>query len=596
MTDNPSVAPLTWVYKRDGRLVAFAADKISRSLFAASEQLGQPDAFLARELTDGILHFLSSETEGAIPTTAQIAEQVIKVVRELGHPGLSQAFADSWAKHRQAEGRRFVTEEVSGEQPAAPVQKKSNRAELARWVEAAPPPAHLAWQLSRALLRDYSLDEIFTRDLRAAHADGLLVLGNLGTPLELAGAVLGRSGIHSEMSGPHLSQVIQEARGFAGEWLAVDCPEYALAACSAPQSSAADYARDMRLGLAATGLRLVVNLNCAQPPVWAGELAEGPLFAGHPRIPEPPGELADAVLDHFLQAASGEQGLPVRGMVRVDWHLGERDFQSTGAARLLRVARRAAEGGELAFVFDRPQQPPPLAEGMDRQHPAALMTVGLNLARLAGQPKVGKDPDLFVQKLGSLVRLALSAACQKRDFLRRHRLGRPGVTRGFLLNRARLLLAPIGLDEAIRVLLGRGLDSAPGLELAQRMVRELRQILRHDGAAAHLDTCLDAPANFTLDEEPLTFARPASLVAGLTPWTSETPAKDQLRLAGVLHAKESGTAAVLLAQDHPIAAEQAADLLRFAWLQTEIVRLRFVRLAQPQRQLMAPWEAAVSDH
>src|SRR5262249_24340620 len=43
-----------WVAKRDGRLTAFEPDRIAQALFAASEALGKPDTFLARELTDGV--------------------------------------------------------------------------------------------------------------------------------------------------------------------------------------------------------------------------------------------------------------------------------------------------------------------------------------------------------------------------------------------------------------------------------------------------------------------------------------------------------------------------------------------------------------
>src|SRR6516162_8795680 len=93
MTESVSSQPPTWVHKRDGRQAPFEADKISRALFAATETRGRPDAFLARELTDGIVHFLTAELDGAAPTTAQIAEMAVKVVRELGHPDLAQVFA-----------------------------------------------------------------------------------------------------------------------------------------------------------------------------------------------------------------------------------------------------------------------------------------------------------------------------------------------------------------------------------------------------------------------------------------------------------------------------------------------------------------------
>src|SRR5713101_3041300 len=92
--ETPSLTPFAWVHKRDGRLVPFEADKISRALFAASESAGRPDAFLARELTDSILHFLAVEITDVVPSTAQIAECVTKVVRELGQPALARAYAD----------------------------------------------------------------------------------------------------------------------------------------------------------------------------------------------------------------------------------------------------------------------------------------------------------------------------------------------------------------------------------------------------------------------------------------------------------------------------------------------------------------------
>ena len=92
--DDNSLAPPAWVHKRDGRQEPFDADKISRALFAASESLQRPDAFLARELTDGVVHFLTEETDDAAPTTIQIAELVVKVVRELGQPALAAAFAE----------------------------------------------------------------------------------------------------------------------------------------------------------------------------------------------------------------------------------------------------------------------------------------------------------------------------------------------------------------------------------------------------------------------------------------------------------------------------------------------------------------------
>ncbi len=60
----------------------------------------------ARELTDGVLHFLSGEIDGGIPTTSQVSDIVAKIVRELGQPTLAQAFAEfhSGADRRNDQG------------------------------------------------------------------------------------------------------------------------------------------------------------------------------------------------------------------------------------------------------------------------------------------------------------------------------------------------------------------------------------------------------------------------------------------------------------------------------------------------------------
>jgi ribonucleoside-triphosphate reductase len=109
------------VYKRDGRLVPFDADKISQALFAATEGLGRPDAFLVRELTDGVVHFLAAEADGTIPRTAQVADLIVKVVRELGQPALARAFQEG---QRAKDERR---DQVRRAETAVPQEHASGR-------------------------------------------------------------------------------------------------------------------------------------------------------------------------------------------------------------------------------------------------------------------------------------------------------------------------------------------------------------------------------------------------------------------------------------------------------------------------------------
>ena len=108
----------TWVHKRDGRTVPFEADRISRALFAAGERCGRPDAFLARELADAVVHFLADEADNKVPTTTQVREVVVKVLGGLGQHALVEAFEQFDRRRNRpggAETRNGETESTENE-------------------------------------------------------------------------------------------------------------------------------------------------------------------------------------------------------------------------------------------------------------------------------------------------------------------------------------------------------------------------------------------------------------------------------------------------------------------------------------------------
>lgn len=534
-----------WIEKRDGCRVPFEPDRISQALFAATEAQGTPDTFLARELADGVLHFAAQEfSPSEIPTTAQLAELVIKVVRELGQPALAEAFARERRRRAEVLPARTAEGTASETRP----QKKDV---VFRFAATASPQA-----VVRGALRAYSLHAVFSRDLAAAQDEGWLTLGGLESPLTVPGAVVSPVFVRERAIGESLDR-----------FFVIDGPEYA--------GSQTDWHRLQE----ATGLTAVVNLNGAAPPPWAVERIAGPLFA-EPRGRAPAGDTAlDEALEQWLAAD------PAR--VRIAWHIGELDFER-GAARLRRLARLATDTGNIDFVFDRPRRSILLAEGIDRQHPAVLLYVGLRLPRLLELPGVGADSRQLLLKLPSLGRMAISAAVQKRAYLRNHAGER--LTRGFLLDRARLVVVPIGLEAVVRSLTGHALCTHAGaLELGQQILSTLSANLRADGQAASLDVCVDGALGsaaphfgFSLEEQA---DRPdAAHVAGVTPWDATAAPKTQLRCAGLLHAAAGlGTSAVLLPEG--IAGEAIVDLLHFAWKQTDVIRLRLLRPPTEQRQL-----------
>ncbi|MBL8797518.1 MAG: hypothetical protein JNM56_26700 [Planctomycetia bacterium] len=564
MSEPADAARPSWVHRSDGRLVPFDPDRISLDLFAATEALGQPDAFLARELTDSILHFLAAETEGGVTTTRQVAELGAKVLRELGHPRLAAAFA------RPAET------------PAAPVDLPSpassfgpSLAEVERLLRAVEAPGPLAAALGRRCLTEFSLMQVFARDLAAVHRDGLLTLGHLESPRTLAVGVLPLSpGQHPTR---RLAQRVREMSAVVGGYLAVDSPEFLLSEAADSVQAVREFIRELHLGLAGAGLNVVVNLNCAVPPPEAAEPQGGPLFATTVRAI--PTEQRWAVADRLLHE------LPAGGLdrnLRLDWHLTADDLQPQRAERLRAAAQRWVEGAAITFVFDRARKPIALAEGVDRKHSATLLAVGVHLHQLAQQPGLRGDLPRYVQKLGSLARLAVAAAVQKREFLRRHSQGRPALTQGFVLDRARLVVVPIGLEAAVRTLTERGLaGGGPGLEAASHLLAELRAALEREGRARYLEVCLDSAPAFAMSAD--ADGRPEH-TAGVTAWDVQATPRQQLKASAALPAASS--AAILLDGLQPLSADEALHLLRAAWQQSDLTRLhlrqvRGVRQAAP---------------
>jgi hypothetical protein len=86
---------IAWVRKRDGSVVAFDPARLSGSIYSARAQVS-PDnaAFDAQELSHAVLHFLLQEFEGRIPTTDEISECVINVLREIGQGPTAQIYHD----------------------------------------------------------------------------------------------------------------------------------------------------------------------------------------------------------------------------------------------------------------------------------------------------------------------------------------------------------------------------------------------------------------------------------------------------------------------------------------------------------------------
>jgi len=416
----------------DGRTEPFEPERIARSLFAAAGRIGRADAFLARELTEGVLHFLTADAVGAVPTPKQVVEVVVKVVRELGQPALANAYEENCSP-RLARATRPHTSPTGTAGSSLPTIANAAR----RGVPGQP-------------IATLQLSDFFPRDLVSAHEEGLIRLSGGATPLQL-------SGVSAGLPSVCVFEGMQEAHAVAGEFVVVDGPEFELASREGePAQLAQDFVDETRRAAAAFGLSVYFNLNISSPPTHLAEGA-GPLF---PPTAEIRSERIRQIADELAVRADDDTFF-------VWWHVSDGENARGDPV----VPRRTANTVE--FVFDRAKAPVQLGPGIDRRQPAALIQIGVNLAQLVqmtGGPPVAAD--VFLRRVGSLARFAKTAGHVKQDYLRCH--GQPAVREAFLLDRASLVFVPLGLAEA-----SRSTDRPPA-EFAREILRTLRSAAEND--------------------------------------------------------------------------------------------------------------------
>jgi len=439
-----------WVFKRDGRLVPFEADKISQALFTATEAQGRPNAFLARELTDGVLHFLGLETEGDNPTTEQIAEIVAKVTRELGHPELARTF--------------LAARDIPQEAPL----------ETAGFAEIRP---HENQSTARRA--------VFTRDLVSALESGLLELSDWESAEAIESMVVEPSRLGHSWGESLLDEIVRLRSEVARHFL-LDSPDHLLSAAEAP-----GWIRQLCRLLETLDRQAIVNLNSGAAPAWSREGGVGPLFPGQPgtdTLPskQAPADVAYALLDGLTNAVGNER-------VTIDWHLDE----STLAAGNIEFARAVSVPPDRwRWTLDRSGQVVALGEGVDRVHACVLIEIGLNLPRFFTLEGIEGRLDIFLDKLPSLANMAISAGVQKRAFLSRAHAKSPTrqtrLAQGFLLYRARAAIRPVGLDEVVRQALGRDAsESKTASDLKHQIVKTIHAGATRHGRARNLEIVMD---------------------------------------------------------------------------------------------------------
>ncbi|GIW79639.1 MAG: hypothetical protein KatS3mg105_1446 [Gemmatales bacterium] len=496
-----------WIRLGNGQVIPFDADLISRGLFAAGKRLGNPDSFTARELTESVLHFLSEASESVL-SVEQVDDVVVKVVRELGYPELAWTYASFYRLGCQA---RVADTTLPADVPLPRIESAAHS--------------------------DFSLREVFSPDLVALHQEGLLRLGGLDAPFHLAGVVVSPA--------QDFFQSIVNCRRFADKFVVLDSPEFWLAddACT----SVEPFIKDLHCAVQATGLQVIVNLNIRESPAWASDLVSGPLFASAFDQEARRTEIALRLFRH----------LPKIVTIRTSWHLQVESFQPQNKWVLDAILEGHIQGKRVVFSFDRPKQPVSLSRTLDRRRTALLLCVSLDLARFARRRGM-REPERFLEKLGTLARLAVSAGAQKREFLRRRQNDWPA----FLLDRAHLVVRPLHLDRAVHHLSGKELcGDEEALEFAEQIVRRLRDVLAAEAASRHIGVRLD----------------------GVSPHDDRPAMLQQLRAVAYLHRSgPTGTATICYPSSNPPDRASLFDVLALAQADTTIESIEFLGIGSAE--------------
>jgi len=85
------------IQKRDGRVIAFVPEKITRAIFLAASAIAkengeEADYEIAERLTDQVTGYINSVYKKTIPSVEQVQDAVVRVLIETGHARTSEAY------------------------------------------------------------------------------------------------------------------------------------------------------------------------------------------------------------------------------------------------------------------------------------------------------------------------------------------------------------------------------------------------------------------------------------------------------------------------------------------------------------------------
>ncbi|OHA50361.1 MAG: hypothetical protein A3A97_03345 [Candidatus Terrybacteria bacterium RIFCSPLOWO2_01_FULL_40_23] len=97
---------ITHIYKRDGSLVPFEKDKVTRAIYKAAAEIGGHDLELSQSLSDKVVAILENNLPKEIPSVEEIQDIVERVLITEGHDRTSKAFSAYRQKRKELRDKR----------------------------------------------------------------------------------------------------------------------------------------------------------------------------------------------------------------------------------------------------------------------------------------------------------------------------------------------------------------------------------------------------------------------------------------------------------------------------------------------------------
>lgn len=190
---------ISQIGKRDGRIVDFDKEKITKAIWAAAQAVGGRDGKLAERLSNRVLSLLEEKFPEETPSVEDVQDLVEKVLIEEGHARTAKAYILYRKQHESL--RRIKTTFVEVEKIVSGylsqidwrVRENSNIGYSM---------SGLMLHVAGSVITDYTLDKIYSMEIADAHRNGDIHLHDL------------YFGITGYCAGWSLSQLLYE--GFNG--------------------------------------------------------------------------------------------------------------------------------------------------------------------------------------------------------------------------------------------------------------------------------------------------------------------------------------------------------------------------------------------